>query len=106
MAIMRDFKETVRTRALHDPAFREGLLRESIDNMLTGDTETGKALLRDYINATIGFEELGRLIHKSPKSLMRMCSSSGNPTASNLFDIIYTLQQKEGLHLQVQAVHF
>jgi DNA-binding phage protein len=104
MAIIRDFKETVQARALQDPAFREGLLRESIDNMLAGDTETGKALLRDYINATIGFEELGNLIHKSPKSLMRMCSSSGNPTANNLFDIIHTLQQREGLHLQVQAV--
>jgi len=105
MAIIRNFKETVQTRALHDPAFREGLLKESIDNMLAGDIETGKALLRDYINATIGFEELGNLIHKSPKSLMRMCSSNGNPTANNLFDIIHALQQKEGLHLQVQAIH-
>ena len=104
MAIIRDFKETVQARALYDPAFREGLLRESIESMLAGDTETGKALLRDYINATIGFEELGNLTHKSPKSLMRMCSSSGNPTANNLFDIIHVLQQKEGLHLQVQAV--
>ena len=104
MAILRDFKETIQTRALHDPAFREGLLRESIDSMLAGDVETGKALLRNYINATIGFEELGKLLQKSPKSLMRMCSSSGNPTANNLFDIINTLQQKEGLHLQVQAI--
>lgn len=104
MAMIRDFKETVQARALRDPAFREGLLRESIDNMLAGDTETGKALLRDYINATIGFEELGNLLHKSPKSLMRMCSLSGNPTANNLFDILYALQQREGLHLQVQAV--
>jgi len=61
MAVIRDFKETVQARALYDPAFREGLLRECIDNMLAGDTETGKALLRDYINATIGFEELGRV---------------------------------------------
>lgn len=104
MAIMCGFKETVQTRTLRDPAFREGLLRESIDNMLTGDIETGKALLRDYINATVGFEELGHLLHKSPKSLMRMCSSSGNPTANNLFDIIHALQQRDGLHLQVQAV--
>jgi hypothetical protein len=105
MAITRDFKETVQARALHDHAFREGLLKESIDNMLAGDIETGKALLRDYINATVGFEELGNLINKSPKSLMRMCSSRGNPTASNLFDIIHILQQKEGFHLQVQTVH-
>jgi hypothetical protein len=57
MAITRDFKETVQSRALDDPAFREGLLKESIDNMLVGDIETGKALLKDYINAIIGFEE-------------------------------------------------
>ena len=104
MAILRNFKETVQARALHDPAFREGLLRESIDNMLAGDIETGRILLRDYINATVGFEELSRLLQKSPKSLMRMCSSSGNPTANNLFDIIHALQQKEGLRLQVQAM--
>jgi len=105
MTITREFKETVQARALRDTAFREGLLRESIDNMLAGDTETGKVLLRDYINATIGFEELGDLLHKSPQSLMRMCSSSGNPTANNLFNIIHILQQKQGLHLQVQTVH-
>ncbi len=102
MTILRDFKETIQARALRNFAFREGLLRESIDNMLAGDIETGKALLRDCINATVGFEELGRLLQKSPKSLMRMCSSSGN---NNLFDIIHALQQKEGLHLQVQAMH-
>jgi hypothetical protein len=59
MAILRDFKETVQVRALRDPAFREGLLRESVDNMLAGDIETGKVLLGGYINATVGFEELG-----------------------------------------------
>jgi hypothetical protein len=103
MNMTRDFKETIQSRALQDSAFREGLLRESIDNMLAGDTETGKALLRDYINATVGFEELGNLLRKSPKSLMRMCSTSGNPTANNLFNIIHILQQRAGLHLQVQA---
>ena len=73
--------------------------------MLAGDTDTGKALLRYNINATVGFEGLGRLVHKSPKSLMRMCSPDGNPTANNLFAIIHALQQKEGLRFQVQAVH-
>jgi hypothetical protein len=104
MPITQDFKEIVHERALRDIAFREGLLRESVENMLAGDTNTGKALLRYYINATVGFEGLGKLVHKSPKSLMRMCSSDGNPTANNLFAIISALQQKEGLHFQVQAV--
>lgn len=104
MAITRDFKQTVQARALREEAFRYGLLTESIECMLSGDTDTGKALLRDYINATVGFEKLASLTNKSPKSLMRMFSSSGNPTANNLFGIIHTLRQKEGVQLQVQAV--
>ena len=36
-------------------------------------------MLRDCINATIGFEELGVLTNKPPKSLMRMFRPSGNP---------------------------
>lgn len=104
MAITREFKQTVQQRALKDTSFREGLLTESIENMLAGDTELGKLLLRDYINATIGFEELGALTEKSPKSLMRMFSPSGNPTAKNLFNIIHTIQEKEGVHFQVSTV--
>ena len=105
MAITRSFKETIQARVLHDAEFREGLLKESIECMLSGDIETGKSLLRDYINATIGFEELGILVQKSPKSLMRMFSPNGNPTASNLFNIIHILQQKEGIHFQIETVH-
>src|SRR5262249_6099459 len=105
MAMTQDFKEIVQERALRDVAFREGLLRESVESMLAGDTKTGKALLMDYINATVGFEGLGRLVHKSPESLLRICSPDGNPTANDFFAIICALQQKEGLHLQVQAVH-
>lgn len=59
MAITRHFKETIQARAQRDPEFRVGLLKESIENLLAGDTETGKIILRDYINATIGFETLG-----------------------------------------------
>jgi hypothetical protein len=59
MALTRKFKETVQARVQADPAFREALLREGIDTMLAGDVETGKAVLRDYINATVGFEKLG-----------------------------------------------
>lgn len=103
MAVTRDFKETVQARALRDPDFRRGLLTESIDSMLANDTETGKALMRDYINATIGFEKLGEITEKPPKSLMRMFSANGNPTADNLFGIIYTLQQQEGIYLHIHT---
>ncbi len=73
--------------------------------MLSGDMETGKILMRDYINATIGFEELGAMMQKSPKSLMRMFGTKGNPTISNLFGVIHALQQREETHFEVYTVH-
>ncbi len=103
MTLTRNFKETIQARAIQDPEFRAGLFQKSIDSMLAGDTETGRMLLRDYINATIGFEELGRVADRSPKSLMRMFSTKGNPTANNLFGIIHVLQEKEGLRFEVKA---
>ncbi len=103
MAITRNFKETIQNRALSDPEFREGILRESVECMLAGDLRTGKALLRDYINATIGFEKLAKLTKKDPKSLMRMLSFSGNPTASNLFGVLCVLEKKENVHYELHA---
>ena len=104
MALTRDFKETVKNRAQRDPAFREELLSEGVECLLIGDVDTGKILLRDYINATIGFEELGSLTNKSPKSLMRMFGPSGNPQARNLFDVISFIQIHEGIQLKVRAI--
>ena len=104
MALTQNFKVTVQERLQRDPAFREALLTEAVDCLLASDVETGKSLLRDYVDATIGFGELGGLTDKSPKSLMRMLSLSGNPHARNLFEIIGCLQQREGVRLKVQAI--
>src|SRR5437016_10636997 len=81
MALTRKFKETVQARVLADPAFREALLREGIEAMLAGDVDTGKLILRDYIKATVGFEELGAETGTSAKSLIRMFGARGNPQA-------------------------
>lgn len=104
MSITKHFKETVQARALRDRTFREGLLRESVELMLLGDMETGKAVLRDYINATLGFKQLGSITQKSSKSLMRMFSPDGNPTADNLFSIISALRQQEGIRFRVDTL--
>ena len=104
MALTIDFKKTVKDRVERDPAFREELLKEGIECLLTGDIDTGKTILRDYINATIGFDALGSLTDKSPKSLMRMLGPKGNPQARNLFEIIAHLQKREGIHLEVHTV--
>ena len=70
--------------AQREPEFRRALLQEGIECLLGGDVDTGKIVLRDYINATIGFEELGSRTARSAKSLMRMFGPTGNPQARNL----------------------
>ena len=101
MALTRDFKETVQARAKRDAAFRRALLQEGVECLLSGDLDTGKVVLRDYINATLGFEELGSRTSRSPKSLMRMFGPAGNPQARNLFQVIACLQDHEGVRLEV-----
>ena len=103
MALTRSFKETVQARAKKDRAFRAALLSEGVEVLLQGDLDTGKALLRDYINATIGFEELAERSGIPAKSLMRMFSPSGNPQAGNLFAVIALLQEAERVALEVRA---
>jgi DNA-binding phage protein len=103
MPLTRDFKETIKNRAQADPAFRVGLLEEALDAFLNNDLETGKLLLRDYVNATVGFEALAAKVHKSPKSLMRMLSEEGNPRADNLFAVVSHLKAHEGVSFNVHA---
>mgnify|MGYP001583534533 CR=1 FL=1 len=101
MTLTKDFTETVRARALREAGFRRELLREAIETLITGDVDTGKILLRDYINATIGFARLAAVTHLPAKSLMRMVGPHGNPQARNLFDVIAHLQRAEGVTVQV-----
>lgn len=99
--LTREFKETVKARADRDAAFRAALLSEAVDLLISGEVDTGKALLRDYIKATVGFEELAEEVGTPSKSLMRMLSAKGNPTASKLFAVISQLQKATGVQLAV-----
>ena len=102
MPLTRDFKQTIQDRARRDVGFREELFKEGVQCLLSGEVDTGRAILRDYINATMGFQELSVLTHKPAKSLMRMFSTKGNPQAKNLLQVIDRLQEQEGVRLQVQ----
>jgi DNA-binding phage protein len=104
MPLTRDFRETVRARAARDKAFREALLTEAVEALLRGEADAGRAAMRDYINATLGFEKLGAALGRPPKSLMRMFGPRGNPTAENLLGVIGALQAATGVHLEVRAV--
>jgi DNA-binding phage protein len=103
MALTREFKETVAARVQRDARFLEALFTEAINAYLSGETATGKAMLRDLVNATVGFEELATALKKPSKSLHRMLAPRGNPSTENFFGIINTLQKKAHVKLSVTA---
>ncbi|TLU70639.1 transcriptional regulator [Lichenicoccus roseus] len=103
MVLTWDFNELVQRQVAADPAYGEALLRESIDTMLSDDLDTGKAILRDYINATVGFEALGAETGTQPKSLIRMLGPHGNLQARNLFNVLGHKQKRAGFALHVAA---
>ncbi|BAM89362.1 putative transcriptional regulator [Bradyrhizobium oligotrophicum S58] len=103
MALTRDFRETVQARAERDPAFREAMFQEAVSALLCGEVDDGRAGLRAYINATIGFDALSKALGRPPKSLMRMFGPSGNPTAENLLAVINALQAETGVQLEVRV---
>jgi DNA-binding phage protein len=101
MAMTRNFKETVAARVQGDPAFAKALLDEAITLFLDGEPDTAKLILRDLVNATVGFESLAEEIHKPAKSLHRMLSASGNPTMTNISSIFAAI--KKNLRVQVRT---
>jgi DNA-binding phage protein len=103
MALTRDFRETVQARVRSDKDFRRGLLSDAIESLLAGEEALGREILRDYINATLGFPALAEMTGIHVKSLHQMFGPKGNPTAANLFSIIACLQEHEGVRLQVVA---
>jgi DNA-binding phage protein len=102
MVLTRQFRETVARRVQNDARFRRALLIEAVDSLLDSDLTTGKALLRDYINATLGFEALAQTLGKDSKSVHRMLGPNGNPRAENIFAIIKVLQDNDDVRLQVK----
>lgn len=101
MPLTHDFKETIRARAQRDPKFRQALLREAVECILNGDLATGKSVLRDYVNATVGFLDLEKHTQIPAKSLMRMLSPKGSPSVANFSSILTALQRTEGVHFQL-----
>jgi DNA-binding phage protein len=101
MPLTYDFKETIRARAQRDPAFRQALLRDAVDCILQGDLATGKTVLRDYVNATVGFPNLEKQTQIPAKSLMRMLGPKGSPSVANLSSILTALRKTEGVQFEL-----
>jgi len=104
MTLTRDFKETVNARVQRDYTFATALLDEAVSLLLNGEPETARLILRDLVNATVGFEELAIETSKPSKSLHRMLSAKGNPTMDNLTTIIDVLRKKLNVDIKVHTV--
>ena len=104
MALTRDFKQTVVERAQREPAFAQALLDEAATLFLNGEPEATRLILRDLVNATIGFEQLAALTDKPSKSLHRMLSPAGNPSMDNLASIFQVMRECLNVNLQAKSV--
>jgi DNA-binding phage protein len=104
MALTRNFKKTVIARVERDPAFAKALLDEAATLFLNDDPETARLILRDLVNATIGFERLAKLTDTPSKSLHRMLSPKGNPSMDNLAAIFGAVGSRLKVGLKVHTV--
>jgi DNA-binding phage protein len=104
MALTRDFKATVTARVQTDPAFAQALLDEAISLFLNGEPDSAKLILRDLVNATVGFEALSQEIHKPAKSLHRMLSHAGNPTMGNISAVFSAIKRALKVEIRAQVV--
>lgn len=104
MALTRNFKQTVVERVERDPEFAKALLDEAATLFLSGEPETARLILRDLVNATIGFEQLSTMTDKPSKSLHRMLSPHGNPSMDNLAAIFGAMRSRLNVELEVRAV--
>lgn len=105
MPITREYKATVNERVQCEPEFAAALLDEAVTLFLNGEPGTARLILRDLVNATVGFEVLADETTKPSKSLHRMLSAKGNPTMDNLTAILKVLRRKLNINFEVRAVH-
>ena len=103
MALTRDFRQTVVKRARRDPAFARAMLHESATLLLNGEPGPARLVLRDLVNATLGFEALARVTGTPSKSLHRMLSGRGNPGMDKLAGIFRALCRELRVELAVQS---
>jgi DNA-binding phage protein len=104
MPLTRAFKQTVVERVHRDPAFAAALLDEAATLFLNGEPQMARVILRDLVNATVGFEGLALKIAKPAKSLHRMLSKQGNPSMDNLAAILEALGSELGVELEAHTV--
>ena len=95
--------ETITARVQSEPAYARALLQQAVSLLLQGEPHTAKLLLRDLVNASIGFEQLARDMDKPAKSLHRMLSAAGNPTLSHVSAMLAAIAAHLGVQVQTRV---
>ena len=104
MALTRDFKQSVVERVQRDPAFARAMLDEAATLFLSGEPRTARLILRDLVNATMGFERLAVATATPAKSLHRMLTEKGNPGMDNLAAIFGAVRKALGVEIEAHTV--
>jgi DNA-binding phage protein len=100
-----DSSITLQARIKADHTFAEALLREATDLFLNGETEASRLLLRDVVNATVGFEQIAMATNRPSKSIHRMLSARGNPTMDSLSVVFSAISKVLNVTFETHTVH-
>ena len=102
--LTRSYYESVRERCLIDPGYREGILRDSVESLLSGEPGVGLIGLSHAIYGGMGFEFLSTLLDMSPEGLKELLTPTGGISAMTLFEIIERLMDYEGVEFEIASV--
>jgi len=98
------YKDSMKDMVTRHPNMALEMLEDSINTLLSGNVDEGRLLLRQYVNATIGFKELASRTGKQDKNLMRSLSETGNPTAANLFEIMQACLDYQNVEVSAHII--
>ena len=105
MGSIKNIQKDLQRRSKNQSKFHTAMLTEAVDNFLSGDVDIAKAILKDYISATIGFKTFSEQIGRPVNTLQRMLSPAGNPRTSDFFEMLYLLQKNEGIRFTVTPLY-
>jgi DNA-binding phage protein len=99
--LTRPFSDTVHEQLRKSASFRSAYLRGTMECLVAGEIETGKTLLRDYVEGTIGFAKLSAALGRSSASLKRMFTPKANPALRSFFEVTTYLLKRDRTVLKI-----
>jgi len=98
------YNDSLKKLVDENPEMGQQMLEGAVNALFQGEIDEGRILLRQYINATLGFAELGRRLDKDPKNIMRSLGPKGNPTLTNLMAMIQACASAQKMEIQAHVV--